>query len=49
MPILQAYFDYDRKIIGIGPLFAPTGHVDRDLAEIQEFYRGMPGKHPAQF
>ena len=49
VPILQTYFDYDRKIVGIGPLFSPTGQIERDLAEIQDFYRGMPGKHPAQF
>ena len=49
VPILQTYFDYDRKIVGIGPLFEPTGDIDRDLAGIKEFYRGKTGKYPAQF
>jgi 1-acyl-sn-glycerol-3-phosphate acyltransferase len=49
VPILQTYFDYDRKVVGIGPMFEPTGHVDRDLSEIRQFYRGKTGKHPAQF
>jgi 1-acyl-sn-glycerol-3-phosphate acyltransferase len=44
VPILLIYFDYRRKVVGIGPTFEPTGDIDRDLIEIQEFYRGKVAK-----
>ena len=49
VPILLTYFDYARKTVGIGPTFEPTGAIERDIAEIQGFYRGKTGKYPAQF
>jgi 1-acyl-sn-glycerol-3-phosphate acyltransferase len=49
VPILLTYFDYDHKTVGLGPTFEPTGDIDRDMAEIQAFYRGRTGRHPAQF
>jgi 1-acyl-sn-glycerol-3-phosphate acyltransferase len=49
VPILQTYFDYKRKIVGIGPMFRPTGHIERDLSEIRAFYFGKTGRYPAQF
>ena len=48
-PILLTYFDYECKIVGIGPTFEPTGHIERDMSAIREFYRGRAGRHPAQF
>ncbi len=49
IPILLIYFDYSKKVIGFGPLFEPTGDIDRDLPEIQAFYAGVPGKYPEKF
>jgi 1-acyl-sn-glycerol-3-phosphate acyltransferase len=49
VPILLVYFDYEDRTVGLGPTFEATGDIERDMAEIQHFYRGKAGKHPAQF
>jgi 1-acyl-sn-glycerol-3-phosphate acyltransferase len=48
VPIALGFLDYDRKVGGFGPLFQPTGDIDRDMGAIREFYRPIAGKHPAQ-
>jgi 1-acyl-sn-glycerol-3-phosphate acyltransferase len=45
VPILPAYFDYPRKVIGLGPLFWPTDDKDADLAALRAFYAPFKGKH----
>ncbi len=45
VPVLLAYFDFSRKVIGFGPLFQPTGDADKDLADILAFYRPIHGKY----
>lgn len=47
-PILLAYFDYARKVIGTGPLLR-AGVYATDIAAIQDFYRGITPKIPANF
>ena len=49
VPIVPAYIDYRRKVVGFGPAFEPTGDVEREVAEIQAFYRGFVARHPARF
>jgi 1-acyl-sn-glycerol-3-phosphate acyltransferase len=49
VPIVLAFVDYERKIGGLGPLFTPTGDVERDLAQIKLFYAPIKGKRPTQF
>ena len=44
-PILPGYFDYPRKVIGLGPLFHPTDDKDADLAALRAFYKPFRGKH----
>jgi 1-acyl-sn-glycerol-3-phosphate acyltransferase len=44
VPILTAYFHYPEKVIGVGPLFHPTGDDVADMAAIREFYRPWIGK-----
>ncbi|MEO8383730.1 MAG: 1-acyl-sn-glycerol-3-phosphate acyltransferase [Betaproteobacteria bacterium] len=44
VPILLAYFDFSRKIIGFGPMLKTSGNADRDLDEILGFYRPVQGK-----
>lgn len=48
VPIILGYLDYKEKHAGIGPLFVPTGDIDKDIAEIQEFYKTKTGKYPEQ-
>lgn len=45
VPILPAYFDYPRKVIGLGPLFTPGDDQDADITALREFYRPFRGKH----
>jgi 1-acyl-sn-glycerol-3-phosphate acyltransferase len=49
VPIVLAFVDYERKIGGLGPLFTPTGDVERDMAQIKLFYAPIKGKRPTQF
>ncbi|MGH8125884.1 MAG: lysophospholipid acyltransferase family protein [Rhodanobacteraceae bacterium] len=45
VPILPGYFDYPRKVIGLGPLFRPTGDKDADVAALRAFYAPYQGKY----
>lgn len=49
VPIVLAYMDYERKVAGLGPLFTPSGDVERDLAHIKAFYAPFKGRNPTQF
>ncbi|MEM7055934.1 MAG: 1-acyl-sn-glycerol-3-phosphate acyltransferase [Bacteroidota bacterium] len=48
VPIVLGYLDYTKKHAGIGPVFYPTGNVERDIQEIRAFYKDKTGKYPAQ-
>ncbi|RMW97317.1 lysophospholipid acyltransferase family protein [Pseudoxanthomonas spadix] len=45
VPILLAYFHYPEKIVGLGPLFHPTGDAEADMAAIRAWYAPWMGKH----
>lgn len=47
VPIVLAYMDYAERRVGLGPLFWPTGEVERDIADIRAFYAPMTGKNPS--
>jgi 1-acyl-sn-glycerol-3-phosphate acyltransferase len=49
VPIVIAYMDYGQKRSGLGPVFQPTGDIDKDMAEIKAFYAPMKGKHTDRF
>jgi 1-acyl-sn-glycerol-3-phosphate acyltransferase len=46
VPIVMGYLDYGNKVSGFGDLFYPTGDYQKDLADIQNFYRKFTAKHP---
>ena len=46
VPIVMGYLDYGKKVAGFGDLFYPTGDYEKDLKEIQNFYRQFTPKHP---
>ncbi len=48
VPIAQAYIDTRRKEIGFGPMFIPTGDLEKDLAAIRQFYSDKIGIRPAR-
>ena len=41
--------DYQRKVSGLGPVFTPTGDVERDMEEIKRFYLGVKGRRADHF
>jgi 1-acyl-sn-glycerol-3-phosphate acyltransferase len=45
VPILPGYFDYPRKVIGLGPLFTPGDDKEADIARLRAFYQPFKGKH----
>jgi 1-acyl-sn-glycerol-3-phosphate acyltransferase len=49
VPVLMAYMDYAEKRAGLGPVFTPTGDVERDMETIKAFYAPFKGKNPRQF
>jgi 1-acyl-sn-glycerol-3-phosphate acyltransferase len=49
VPIVMAYMDYERKLSGLGPVFKPTGDVERDMADIKAFYAPFKGRNAKQF
>lgn len=45
VPIVLAYMDYTQKRSGLGPVFVPTGDIERDMQEIKAFYAPFIGKN----
>lgn len=49
VPIVMAYMDYAQKRSGLGPLFYPSGDIEKDMVAIKAFYAPFKGKNAAQF
>lgn len=49
VPVVCAYIDYARKVVGTGPCFVPSGDYARDLAMVQAFYRTVTPRRPENF
>ena len=49
LPIQLAFMDYTHKRAGLGPVFTPSGDVERDMAEIKAYYAPLRGKRASQF
>jgi len=45
VPVLPAYFDYPRKVIGIGPLFVLGDDMTADIHRIQRWYAPWRGRN----
>jgi 1-acyl-sn-glycerol-3-phosphate acyltransferase len=48
VPIVMAYMDYTDRRAGLGPVFQPTGDIERDMDTIKAFYAPFRGKNPDQ-
>ena len=46
IPIALGWMDYEKKEGGVAKMFYPTNNIEKDMAEIKEFYSGLKGKHP---
>lgn len=49
VPIVCAYMDYGRKVVGTGLVLHASGDYAADLERIQAFYRPVPPKRPENF
>ena len=49
VPIVMAYMDYERKLSGLGPVFRPSGDIEKDMAAIKAFYAPLKGRNARQF
>jgi 1-acyl-sn-glycerol-3-phosphate acyltransferase len=49
VPIVMAYMDYSQKRSGLGPLFYPSGDIEKDMIAIKAFYAPFKGKNASQF
>lgn len=49
VPIVLAYFDYSRKVVGLGPAIMPSGNLEADGQLYQQFYDQVIGRHPHNF
>jgi hypothetical protein len=46
VPVALGFVDFKRKIGGIDKMFQPSGDIESDMAEIQQFYKDYIGKNP---
>jgi len=49
VPIALGYFDYGKRVVGIGPIFYPSGNFDLDMNKILQFYSTKQAKFPQNF
>lgn len=49
VPIMIAYFDYEKKEVGVKGVFYPTGNTEADIRTIREYYRDVTACHPENF
>jgi 1-acyl-sn-glycerol-3-phosphate acyltransferase len=46
VPIVCGFLDYKRKTGGIGTVIYPTGNIEKDMGDIQNFYKDITGRYP---
>ena len=49
LPILLSYLDYDKKEAGVGKIVYPTDDFEKDMLEIENFYKNITPKHPKNY
>jgi len=49
VPMIMGYLDYGKKEGGLGPVLYPSGDYEKDLAQIEAFYREKQARHPHKF
>ena len=48
LPIALGFMDYERKVVGYGPLLIPSGDEAGDVSMMADFYDDKRGKYPDQ-
>ena len=49
LPILLAYLDYAKKEAGVGKILYPSDDFEKDMLEIEEFYKNITPKYPEKY
>ncbi len=49
LPILLSYLDYDKKEAGVGKIVYPTDNFEKDMLEIENFYKNISPRHPDKY
>lgn len=49
VPIVPAWFDYRRKVVGFRDPIVPTGDLEADMVRIRAGYDGVTPRHPHLF
>ncbi len=49
IPIVLGFVDYAKKTGGFERFIIPTGEIQKDLAEISDFYKTVTAKYPENF
>ncbi len=49
VPVVLVSFDYQHKVIRLGPSFTATGDYERDLARIQSHISASMARHPERY
>jgi len=49
MPILLSYLDYAQKEAGVGKIVYPSDDFEKDMLEIENFYKNITPKYPEKY
>lgn len=49
LPLLLAYLDYGKKEAGVGRMMYVSGDFEKDMTEIEDFYKDVTAKHPENY
>ena len=49
LPILLSYLDYAKKEAGVGKMVYPSDDFEKDMLEIENFYKNITPKHPEKY
>ena len=49
VPVVLVVFDYNRKVVRLGPAFSATDDYERDLAAIQSHITASMARHPERY
>ena len=49
LPILLSYLDYAKKEAGVGKIVYPSDDFEKDMLEIENFYKNITPKHPEKY
>jgi 1-acyl-sn-glycerol-3-phosphate acyltransferase len=49
VPLIMGFVDFKKKEVGVGPLFNLSGDFEKDMTQIQEFFKGKTPRHSSNY